>query len=827
MKKFFQGGLESPRTPGSSNGYSHTVPIPGFLAAPLVAASSPLSPQSISSHQQYFDLQRTATISPSPSSTMQFDSGILASLIPPSPALTNQTFDSNIGIQGHTIERTEMHKGLKSLETLLATLDEYRDLKNRIAKSEKRLAKNLAELSKSKMLEDVPSQTLQASASLFDSITDTTSKHAKLVQKEYDSLNEHCGKYFKKVAKEERAHEELLDTLDSKVKRAHVGHEKNAKRSGRIAIESHDKYIQTVQGLTQEISKAKASHNASIGNKTHITSLVVASTLGGIGDAEFKALCESVRKSGQHVGKLNEWLNFASMEGMTNVQPIDLNEDAMGWAQVLAKKEAEIREELNRQEQAKLAQLEQAQAYLKAQQVQRMMSGLQTRQPEPISPVVQPAMSISNNMPTLDIMGCERPSGARTVAMAGSKQHHLTPISIASGPQSKEDAFKQNEDTHSMQSSLAEGTIIDRGDATIEPVKQSSPLSSPMKSTSSRDSSDGTHSKDSDNSGTLSVDRSTTPSTPKDDLPSRDIFMKATERGNEIVKRADVHQVAEMKVERPADRYIDVGANKPEAAQSRPAVQRRDTEEDKYRRHSMWSQGKERERQMEREAELARRLMEADNRQRIADRESQAKINSYRLDFKPRLSEPTLRRQSFVNDKEIPAQRYEPDRYAPAVAGVNRNQSTDSERSFVAKMKAKYQEEKLNASPNAPTYIRSGGGGANKIFAAVALPPIARRNSTAARLAEDPKMAHATSCECWSCFARHNSNPPSQSQQSYMQPQKRSSQRRQTITLIPDIPSLATLSPPHQPREVVPRRSFEAEPNRRTVMFADDFPMIK
>lgn len=63
-------------------------------------------------------------------------------------------------------------------------------------------------------------QTLQTASNLFEALNDVSSKHAKLVQREYESLNEACAKYFKRIAKEERAHDELVDGLDTKVKKA-------------------------------------------------------------------------------------------------------------------------------------------------------------------------------------------------------------------------------------------------------------------------------------------------------------------------------------------------------------------------------------------------------------------------------------------------------------------------------------------------------------------------------------------------------------------------------------------------------------------------------
>lgn len=921
MKKFFQGGgggggttsveISTIQNSPSQGAYQagHGVnllqmPTAGYMsAASASSGSSPRTPQYTTPTQQYFDIHRSGTISPAPSSsTMMLGSGVLAPVqnMAVSPGASNVlpvNTSSTTDVQSHIVERNELHKGLKSLESLLITFDEYRDLKNKLAKCEKRLAKNLGELSKSKMLEETPSQTLQASAQIFDSITDTTSKHARLIQREYEALNEHCAKYFKKVAKEERGHDELLDTLDSKIKKAHASHEKNSKKSGKIAMESHDKYIQTVQALTLDISKIKVNHNAMIGQKTFIMSLVLASTLGGIADSEFKALCENVRKSGQHIGKLNEWLNFASTEGMTRIQPIDLTEEAMGWAQVMAIKEAEIRDEMIKQEQTRYAQLEQTQAVMKAQQMgwTPPPSHQQSRQIDVSSPQISrdepmAMKSLPNNLPRLDGDGqlmdyikAERPIMPRAVSRANSQLASLVLKEMEKKPEVVQPSSKmvetgpkiEEETLHSVQSSLADGTIIDRGEgetAKMESEQQSKP-SSPTKSIDSacRDGSDALSSlttsvskasasaasddsslnvTDSSNSSRKSIG----PSTPREEEPTQITMIKgAFESVGGILKKSDlIIEEAEIKVERPHDRYVDTAVMpRRTIAADRLLVQQSDDIKERTRQSSLWEHEKEREKQIEREVELQRRLMEAENRLRKMD-----SIPKYRQaeGSRPRYSESS---KSVNGREEIPAQRYEPERYAPTLgssrlssAGVNRTLSTDSERSFVARMKAKYQEEKsstLDFNSNRPiSTVKPSISYAG--YAAETYNPSSSQQSrygSPPRQLEEHRGVHSATCNCWSCSARHYSssggtiskntfNQSASPQPAAPPPIPRRhpaimtqppNHRRQSMPPVRDEGSNLSAPPPPS-REVYARRSFEAEPDRR-VMFANDYQTIR
>lgn len=59
-----------------------------------------------------------------------------------------------------TLDRNELHKSLKALEGLLVSLDEYRDLSQRMAKVEKKIARGANDLGKGKAVKEVPCESL-------------------------------------------------------------------------------------------------------------------------------------------------------------------------------------------------------------------------------------------------------------------------------------------------------------------------------------------------------------------------------------------------------------------------------------------------------------------------------------------------------------------------------------------------------------------------------------------------------------------------------------------------------------------------------------------
>ena len=337
----------------------------------LQSARASPQPYSPSAQQQYFDLP-TRSLSPGLATSPNAASPLAQPL--PTPSAQPSANDAIL------VERSDLHKSLKALESLLVNLDEYCHLSAHLAKVEKKLAKSASQLERTKIVLDTPAQTLQVSSAMFEGLAEVSSRHAKHVQKEYEAVNDACAKYFKKVAKEERVHDELVQNLDAKIKKANAAHEKNVKKAtANKALESHDKYIATVQALTNDISCAKNAHAASIAAKSHVSSLLVASTLGGLADVEFKRHCESVRRVGPHVGRLNELLCFTSSDFMPALQASQFDQAEHGQAEYLATLAPQVEAQVAAQAQINAKINQDTQTILRAQE-------MGWRPPSPLAP---------------------------------------------------------------------------------------------------------------------------------------------------------------------------------------------------------------------------------------------------------------------------------------------------------------------------------------------------------------------------------------------------------------------------------------------------------
>ncbi|PWN34183.1 uncharacterized protein FA14DRAFT_70132 [Meira miltonrushii] len=893
--------LLSPHTPSTNN-------VNPFELFPPSLALSPINSHSSSTHLQFTPLQSsTSYVGASPMAAVQhiapqytgqtvLSTGTMTTVQPGTVPILSDSNASATNMQSHAIERNDLHKSVKALEGILISLDEYRDLRTKLAKCEKKLSKGLNEMAKVKAIEEVPSQTLQAASDLFDARMEVSSKQAKIVQKEYDALNDQCAKYFKRIAKEERTHDEQLESLDSKIKKTQASYDKSAKKGGKLAIESHDKFIANMQSLTADMAKLKTSHSSSVGTKTFSTSLLVAATLGGLADTEYKGVCEIVRRSGQHIGKLNEWLNFTTNEAIAKAQPIDLGDDGSGIAQRIAIKEAEIREEIRRQEQIRLRQLEDEHAMLKLQQLgwtppTNMTEESPTKAASEAKEKDGKSTVTMANLPRLDSNGnlvdaqkSKKPSEPNVAESASNNKaseakrmssvrsntyesHHLQGSSMAEGTVIIRDAEPEKKDDDEaptrMQTVKEESGSINENEANCPPSpNESSDVPSSLSSNMSASISTVATSKGTseDSNALLPDSKSAGPLTPIDEKPD-DVIVRGVDdkagnewrtnekeennlakEQNEYIKRVTSPTNADQNREKNESTMAGIGtrfATQKNADGNKESSERR--EEQASSRSSVWERERDRERQME----LERRLVEAENRLRMMDRPDSYSTatrqspydqhhyyrdaaESSRANARPRYSEPVPKSSSSASrpirlEEEIPASRYEPDRYTPAVGGsriegpsVTRSLSTDSERSFVARMKALYQADKMQpqdtrrrdniptpTSPrripeiahayssnttrngtitasssnpprgsayghydsatapssksrarydSAPTQIRSGGS----------VDEFGRQdynnqssNTSRSRPTTSNEPPHASSCGCWNCSARH------------------------------------------------------------------------
>ncbi|KAI5477025.1 hypothetical protein MNV49_006901 [Pseudohyphozyma bogoriensis] len=227
-----------------------------------------------------------------------------------------------------SIERGTLHKSLAALAALLEAVDELRDVGARMAKAEKRVGKAVKELALTFQDKsggsDIIASTLTASERMMGDLADVDLKTAKQVQASYESVNSVASKFFKQVAKEEKAYDDNLSNLDSKVQKANASYDKNRRTSPRPTMStaanltaSHDTYIATLSTLSATISSVKSSHASSMGALREKALKTIAKGLSGLAETSWRSRVEGAKKGGPGVGELIERAMWCEV-GMPN-----------------------------------------------------------------------------------------------------------------------------------------------------------------------------------------------------------------------------------------------------------------------------------------------------------------------------------------------------------------------------------------------------------------------------------------------------------------------------------------------------------------------------
>lgn len=151
-------------------------------------------------------------------------------------------------------------------------------------------------------------QALNTTASLFETLSETNSKSSKAIQKEYDGINDICGKFFKKVAKEERAHDDALEALDNKLKKANFAYDKRVRshpsNAAAAASGAHEQFVPLLSSLTEEMSRTKIQHGRKLAGRREEAAREVARAVSALAEMEWKRACENVKRVGLEVGAL-------------------------------------------------------------------------------------------------------------------------------------------------------------------------------------------------------------------------------------------------------------------------------------------------------------------------------------------------------------------------------------------------------------------------------------------------------------------------------------------------------------------------------------------
>lgn len=213
------------------------------------------------------------------------------------------------------VDRNDVHRSAKALEQVNTLFHDYCHATSVTATVQKKLAKALKEASNVKGTHPTAANMFGAAAIIFEGVGEVQNKFAKICEREYETLSSELKKWFKKMNKEDRQHDELVYSLQAKLKSTTQGYEKKVK--GRFmestAASDHSQYINTLNNLTSELSQSREAYSESLSTK-HIRILLVAGgAVGRVGTGEWVRCCESVRRAGVAIAKVDEWRAYCEI----------------------------------------------------------------------------------------------------------------------------------------------------------------------------------------------------------------------------------------------------------------------------------------------------------------------------------------------------------------------------------------------------------------------------------------------------------------------------------------------------------------------------------
>ncbi|KAI0059208.1 hypothetical protein BV25DRAFT_1155638 [Artomyces pyxidatus] len=220
-------------------------------------------------------------------------------------------------------ERADIHKACRALEVVVNLLNDYSEAARAVVTLQKKLSKALRDAASVKATSEIPANAFNASANVFEVLSDIDSKFAKFVDKECDGVSGEVRKWFKKLAKEEKAHDERIANANNRIKQAGQIYEKKAKKNAYDTAEEHTRYINLLSSLGPEISQEKYNHALAVNQRNTAVTYAVAVTLSRVADAEWLRSSEGVRRFSPLIGQLGEWKTLC--EGnWTGALPSDL-----------------------------------------------------------------------------------------------------------------------------------------------------------------------------------------------------------------------------------------------------------------------------------------------------------------------------------------------------------------------------------------------------------------------------------------------------------------------------------------------------------------------
>ncbi|KZT06136.1 uncharacterized protein LAESUDRAFT_813047 [Laetiporus sulphureus 93-53] len=220
-------------------------------------------------------------------------------------------------------DRNDIHKSCKTLEVVVNVLNDYCEAANAILSLQKKLARALRDASSVRCVAEIPANALNASATIFETLSDIDSRFVKLADKECDGISAELKKWFKRLAKEERAHDDRIASANAKIKQAGLQYEKKSKKNPQGAAEEHTRYINLLSTLGPEINNEKYNHALLVTRKHSGTMHTLAACLSRVADGEWLRSCEGVRRFSTTIGQLGEWRTYCEA-GWSGSAPADL-----------------------------------------------------------------------------------------------------------------------------------------------------------------------------------------------------------------------------------------------------------------------------------------------------------------------------------------------------------------------------------------------------------------------------------------------------------------------------------------------------------------------
>ncbi|THH08911.1 hypothetical protein EW145_g2368, partial [Phellinidium pouzarii] len=234
------------------------------------------------------------------------------------------------------IERIDIHKSCKALETIANVFNDYCQAAESLAVEQKKLARALKDAVGLKATNGLVGNALSAAATLLESLAEVDAKFVKAADKECEGVSSDLKKWFKKLAKEEKNHDERIAAANARIKQAGQTYEKKAKKKDRDAVEEHTRYVNLLSAIGPEMSQEKHNHALFVTQRHTSTVYSIASSISRTADAEWTRACECVRRFAPVIGRIGEhrsYLEGGWMGGLQEDGPGgDATEDAVNTA---------------------------------------------------------------------------------------------------------------------------------------------------------------------------------------------------------------------------------------------------------------------------------------------------------------------------------------------------------------------------------------------------------------------------------------------------------------------------------------------------------------